>query len=121
MTSVIRRPQIVILIDSQSVRVGEKPATKAAKVARALVVLGEHGLSPLKQKNVPFRIQCHRRGFSNTDSVWRMKEIRDHSVAQFRDGLKTSRVCILCLRRSRQTEHEYQSKSKKVVHGSSRR
>jgi hypothetical protein len=36
---------------------------------------------------VPFRIQCHRRGFSNTHSVWRMKEIRDDSVAQFRDGL----------------------------------
>src|SRR5258708_2619704 len=92
MAPVVRYPEVVLVVNSQSVWVCEQSLTNTAQGRSTFVVFGQHRTGTLERKNVSLRIQCHSRSFSHTHSIGCMKEIRNYAVAQGGDRIKCSRI-----------------------------
>src|SRR5208283_484427 len=98
MVPVVGRPDVVVSVDAQSVRVRKEPFADALNKIALAVVFGKHRLGSLEKKYMALRIYGDRRGFAGDYSFWKLEEVRHHPIGKFGNGLEWGGVCCRWLR-----------------------
>src|ERR1700733_16208451 len=88
MIAIIGRPNVVVRVYAQTMRVCKQSFSKTLNEIAVLVVFREHWLCSLEKKYVTFGIHCDPGGFSHGHAFGKLKKIANDFVRKLRNRLK---------------------------------
>src|SRR5271166_6570285 len=88
MVAVVGRPKIVVGVDAQAMGMQEESLANALNKISLHVIFGEHGLGPLKQKDVTLGIYRNARSFARNHPFGNLEEVRHNTIRKFGNGLE---------------------------------
>src|SRR5580658_2956173 len=88
MAAIVGCPEVAVSVDAQTMWVGEKPLANALHKIALFVILGQHRLGSLEQKNVALRIHRDGRSFARNHAFGEFEKVSQDTIRQFRNGLE---------------------------------